>query len=158
MLKNLLITIVIGFAYFNGSLAWAQSKNSSDSVTVMNTMNDFLTSFINLEWEKFASHFREDATAFFPPSSKFPYRANNKSEIEKIFKAVFENAHKGKSQPPYLDIVPKEIRVQLLDSVAIVSFILEDPELIGRRTFILNKTKERWMIVHLHASGAMRTK
>jgi hypothetical protein len=37
--------------------------------------------------------------------------------------------------------------------MAIVTFILDDPDLLGRRTFVLEKTNDKWLIIHLHASG-----
>ena len=48
-------------------------------------------------------------------------------EIERIVENVFENARKGRTEPPYLDIRPKDIRVQTIQSVAPVTFHLHDP-------------------------------
>jgi hypothetical protein len=56
------------------------SKNA-DSIQVANTMREFINVFSNLEWDKFIEFFSDSATAFFPPSAKYPYRANNKMEI-----------------------------------------------------------------------------
>jgi len=124
-----------------------------DSVAVVETINQFVHAFSNLEWEKFTAFFADDATAFFPPSARFPYRANNKQEIEKIFKNVFEHAKENKTSPPYIIIEPKDVKIQMAGSVAIVSFILNDPGMLGRRTIVWKKENERWLIIHLHASG-----
>jgi ketosteroid isomerase-like protein len=132
------------------------SKDKADSLSVVQTMNGFLDAFTNLEWQKFSAYFAEEATAFFPPSSRFPFRANTKTEIETIFRKVFDNARKQKANAPYLDIQPKEMKIQLLGAVAIVTFLLDDPEFLGRRTLVLKKGVNDWKIVHLHASGAVR--
>jgi len=79
-----------------------QSNFYKDSVSVVETINNFVDAFTNLDWQKFTEFFSDDATAFFPPSAKFPFRANNKMEIESVFKKVFENARKQKAIPHIL--------------------------------------------------------
>jgi len=133
----------------------SQSVTESDSVAVQKTAEQFIQAFINLEWERFRSFFAADATAFFPPSAQFPRRANSKAEIENVFRVVFDGARKRKSGAPYLSIEPKELEVQMLGDVAIVTFHLEDPGMFGRRTMVLQKQGKQWLIVHLHASGVM---
>jgi ketosteroid isomerase-like protein len=131
---------------------------TADSTNVVKAIDKFIKAFAELNWKEFTYCFADDATAFFPPSAKFPYRANNKKEIENIFKVVFENARKQKSSPPYLDIKPKDLKIQRVDSVAIVTFLLNDPDLLGRRTIVFKKDKVDWLIVHLHASGVTPAK
>ena len=126
----------------------------ADSVNVMKAVDHFVEAFTTLNWIEFTKCFADEATAFFPPSSRFPYRANTKKEIEKIFAAVFDNARKQRSSPPYLDIHPRDVKIQLAGPVAIVTFLLDDPDLLGRRTLVLQKHNEDWLIIHLHASGA----
>jgi len=88
----------------------------------------------------------------------YAYRANGKNEIEVIFKNVFENAKKKQPAPPYLAIDPKDLKIQLAAPNAIVTFLLEDPDLLGRRSIILQKQADKWMIIHLHASGVAKSK
>ena len=131
----------------------AQSKTSgkADSVEVITTVNAFVDAFSNLSWKEFQQFFAKNATAFFPPSANHPGRAENGEEVLNIFSKVFESAKQhGRSK---IDIQPKEVRIQLLNNVAIVSFHLNDPDLFGRRTIILEKRNGKWLIVHLHASG-----
>jgi ketosteroid isomerase-like protein len=125
-----------------------------DSIQVTQTMAEFIDAFSNLKWDKFIAFFADDATAFFPPSANYPYRANNKIEIARIFKALFDTVKARKSSPPYLSIHPKDLRIQILNSMAIVTFTLDDPGMVGRRTIILEKRNDIWLIIHLHASGA----
>ena len=132
----------------------AQNQPSTDSAaTVRETTEEFLRAFVNLDWERFRSFFAADATVFFPPSANSPERSNNKLEVEAVFKTVFDNARKQKSNPPFLKIQPRDMRVQMLGDVAIVTFHLDDPDSTGRRTIVLRRQGRRWLIVHLHASG-----
>ena len=149
-----LTTLFSGWAFRSfGQEHNVQSILNSDSSSVAKTLDKFIKAFTTLNWSDFTECFADDVTAFFPPSAKFPYRANNKAEVNNIFRAVFENARKQKSEPPYLDIQPKDLKIQMLGPVAIVTFLLEDPDLLGRRTIVLKKDKLNWRIVHLHASG-----
>jgi len=151
--------LLIIFSCFSFSSFGQDQKNQStlnlDSIAVVETINGFIDAFTNLNWQKFTDYFSDSATAFFPPSAKFPSRANNKTEIEAVFKKVFDNARKQKSSPPFIVIEPKDLKIQIFDEVAIVTFVLNDPELFGRRTIVLKEDNDKWLIVHLHASGVM---
>ncbi|MDP4265558.1 MAG: nuclear transport factor 2 family protein [Bacteroidota bacterium] len=150
------------FIFLNSARVSGQNTShpvpDSDSLDVLKSTNEFLDAFRTLDWKRFSESFAEDATAFFPPSAKFPYRANNKKEIEDIFKKVFENARKQRSQPPYIDILPKDLKIQMIGDGAIVTFLLEDPDLLGRRTLVFKKNQGKWLIIHLHASGVITAK
>ncbi len=152
--NSCVLLLTLGLAALINIKGVAQTTtNESDSIEVSKTMTDFLQAFSNLQWNNFTHFFSDDATAFFPPSAKYPFRANNKEELEKIFKPFFEKVKKQKSAPPYLEIIPKDLKIQTFSSFAIVSFMLDDPGLFGRRTFVLHKQQGKWLIVHLHASG-----
>ncbi|MBS1564100.1 MAG: nuclear transport factor 2 family protein [Bacteroidetes bacterium] len=129
------------------------TQYQSDSLSVVQAVNHFVGVFTQLDWPAFSACFAEDATAFFPPSARHPERVDGKKDILKIFSGVFENARKQKATPPYLSIEPKELKMQLLGVVAIVTFMLDDPGMFGRRSIVLRKDNGRWLIVHLHASG-----
>ena len=152
MPKTLLSLIIL--LYCTRQTAYSQTNTSAeDSTQVLQSLNSFVDAFTRLDWNKFTSCFADDATAFFPPSAKFPARANNKPEILAVFKIVFENFHKIRSSPPYLTIDPIDLKIQVFGSVSIVTFLLNDPGLLGRRTIIFKKDSGKWLIVHLHASG-----
>ena len=127
------------------------NRSSKDSIAVTQTLNNFVNALSNLQIDKLREQFSEDATAFFPPSSKRMQRANNRKEIESTFSGFFDNLKKQSIS--HLDIHPVDLRIQWLGNVAIASFHLNDPEQFGRRTVVLQKLKERWRIVHLHASA-----
>jgi ketosteroid isomerase-like protein len=130
--------------------ALSQNKNSENEVR--QTLSEFLQAFDNLEWERFAGFFANDATLFQP--RKFPRRAENKTEIEAEFRQVFEIIRGNQSKPPYMDVQPRNLRIQMLTGdVAIATFHLDDrPGMLNRRTIVLQHFKPGWKIVHLHAS------
>lgn len=117
----------------------------------------FVENFSNLDWEKFRLAFSDDATVFFP-FAQFPRRATGRAEVEAIFKRFFDEARKGKAAPPYLNIEPKDMQIQVLGDAAVVTFHLGDDNTVGRRTLVFRKQKGRWLIAHLHASSLARPK
>jgi ketosteroid isomerase-like protein len=114
-------------------------------------LSEFINAFDNLNWEKFRNAFTDDATVFYP--REIAHRANGRTEVEENFKHVFEQIRAGRSKGPYMDIQPRELQMQVLGDVAIVTFHLDDrPGFINRRTLVLRKTAVGWKIAHLHAS------
>jgi ketosteroid isomerase-like protein len=139
-----LFLLISPFLVAQGDAEIAQSE-------VRDTLANFVLAFDNLDWDKFRLAFSDDATVFYPRG--FPQRANGRTEFEKAFKIVFDQIRKGKTRPPYMDIQPKDMRVQSFGTIAIVTFHLDDRiGFLNRRTIVLNQTKTGWRIVHLHAS------
>jgi ketosteroid isomerase-like protein len=143
---------IISLASFS---AFAQSKvksgDEADSQSVQKAAAAFINAFNNLEWEDFRNSFADDATVFFP--SNIAYRADGRAEIEAGFEIFFDEGRKGRSGPPYLNIKPKDIKIQVFREVAVMTFHLERQSALGRRTIIWRKQKGKWLIVHMHASG-----
>ncbi len=111
----------------------------------------FVQAFDDLDWKTFRLAFDDNATVFYPRA--FPERANGRAEFEKTFRTVFERIRNGKSAAPYMDIQPREMKIQLFGNVAIATFHLDDRAgFVNRRTIVLNKSETGWKIVHLHAS------
>ncbi len=138
---------------------FAQGKTTginAEEREVRKAADSFIEAFKNLDWERFRSFFAADATMFFPAGVL--RRADGKDEAEAGFKAVFEEARKRRSGPPYLNIQPKDLKVQTVGDVAVMTFHLEGQTAVGRRTIIWRKQKGKWLIVHLHASGVMLPK
>jgi ketosteroid isomerase-like protein len=127
------------------------STANSDSLAVQRAAAAFIDAFQNLDWVRFRRSFSDDATAFFPSQSN-PRRANARDEIEVAFTPFFEEGRKRQSNPPYFNIDPKDLNIQMLKDVAIVSFHIEGDHSVGRRTFVFQKRQGKWLIVHLHAS------
>ena len=153
-MKQHLVLLLIVCACALKGLGQSQSGTTPpDSAGVATTMTAFVDAFSNLKWEKFSGFFADDATAFFPPSARMPYRANNRQEVLNIFKKVFEHAQNENPSAPHIVIEPLDTMIQLVGTTAIVTFTLKDPNMLGRRTIVLRKDNDRWLIIHLHASG-----
>jgi ketosteroid isomerase-like protein len=129
----------------------AQTKSTREQEKVREALANFVVAFDNLNWETFRLAFSDDATVFYPRA--FPERANGRAEFEKTFKVVFDQIRGNKEKPPYMDLQPKDMRIQMFGNVAIATFHLDDRAgFVNRRTIVLNKTDDGWKIVHLHAS------
>lgn len=127
---------------------------TSDGIDgVVGTLQTFLTAFATLDWEPFRHCFADDATAFFPLVNH-PERAEGRDQIEQLFRGVFERARVSAiSGPPYLALQPGDLSIRRMGESALVTFHLHDPDVLCRRTLILQRLAEGWKIVHLHASN-----
>jgi ketosteroid isomerase-like protein len=117
----------------------------------------FVQAFANLDWETFRASFADNATVFHP--RQFSRRAEGRAGVEETFKQVFVRIKGDKASPPYLDLQPKDLQLQLAgDKVAIATFYLEDhPGFLNRRTIVLQKIRGEWKIIHIHASEVADT-
>jgi len=114
-------------------------------------LHDFIRAFDNLERDPFRGFFADDATVFYPRG--FTTRASGRLEFEANFRKVFEEIRAGRTQPPYMDLQPRDLHVQRYGDIAIATFHLDDrPGVLNRRTLVLRKVKGQWKIAHLHAS------
>ena len=128
----------------------------NDEVEVQKALSDFIQAFDNLDWDHFRAAFADDATVFYP--RQFPRRAKGRNEFEKFFKQVFDGIRAGGTQAPYMDIQPRDLELQLVGTVAIATFHLDDrPGFLNRRTIVLQKQPSGWKIIHLHASEVATT-
>jgi ketosteroid isomerase-like protein len=113
----------------------------------------------NLDWETFQTCFAEDVTLFNPeiPEVSKLERIDGKAAVEKSFRAVFEAARHQATGPPYLHIVPRDVRVQMSAGAAVVTFEFDrDGGSFGRRSLIFRKEPGGWRIIHIHASNVSR--
>jgi ketosteroid isomerase-like protein len=131
-------------------VCYADPADSAEA-EVHKTLSDFIQAFDNLEWGRFCAAFSDDATVFYP--REFPSRASGRQEYERTFQKVFDRIRAGRTQGPYMDIQPRDLRLQIAGNVAIVTFHLDDrPGFLSRRTIVLQKQPCGWKIIHLHAS------
>ena len=128
-----------------------QAKPDNAELQVREAPARFVQAFDDLDWETFRSAFDDNATVFYPRA--FPERANGRAEFERTFKTVFEQIRSGKAAAPYMNIQPRQLKIQVFGNVAIATFHLDDKVgFVNRRTVVLNKNETGWKIVHLHAS------
>jgi len=156
LLKSRILLIpAFCFSLITSTTLAQQHGNPSEEEVVKKTVAEFIQAFNNLDWERFRQYFADDATVFNPaiPEVTELHRLDGRERIETVFKGVFDEARKGKG-PPYLDIRPEELKVQMLMNAAIVTFHFKrGVSSFGRRTLVLEKRNGRWLIVHLHASN-----
>ncbi|ABF42598.1 hypothetical protein Acid345_3597 [Candidatus Koribacter versatilis Ellin345] len=115
----------------------------------------FVSSFDDLDWQRFRPFFADDATVFHPAAPNLK-RTDSRESFEQAWLGVFERIRKNsrKSAPPYMQLQPKDLRIQYLDKdVALVTFHLDDGEVFGRRTMVWQRQAGEWRIVHIHASN-----
>jgi ketosteroid isomerase-like protein len=118
---------------------------------VRETLSNFIQAFDNLDWEQFRGFFADEATVFYP--REVPGRATGREQIEAQFEKVFGQIRGNRSKPPYMDLQPRDLSIQMFGDVAVATFHLDDrPGVVNRRTIVLHKNAGCWKIVHIHAS------
>jgi ketosteroid isomerase-like protein len=144
-MKRALVLLIL-----SSCTTFAAATNPDDEVR--QALSQFVQAFDNLDWDRFVGFFSDDATMFQP--RRFGPRAENKLEIESQFRQVFQVIRGEQTKPPFMQISPRDLRVQMLGAeVAIVTFHLDDrPNVLNRRTIVWKRTKSGWKIVHIHAS------
>ena len=149
IMKTARIGFLIAFVTWT---ALAQARPEADpEIEVRRTLSDFIQAFDNLDWDRFRAAFADDATVFYPRA--FPRRADGRAEREQTFQQVFSQIRAGRTKGPYMDLQPRDLRIQIAGEVAIVTFHLEDRiGFVNRRTIVLQKAAGEWKIIHLHAS------
>lgn len=160
-MRFVLIIILATLSHSAQAQSRTQSKTpkaNPDSPAVQKAADDWIVAFNNLEWENFRNSFSDDATVFFP-FIQAPRRATGRAEVEALFKQFFDALRKRKPAPPYQNIQPKDVHIQMLDKdAAIFTFHLPGDEFFNRRTLVFQKQKGKWLIAHLHASVFVKPK
>jgi hypothetical protein len=124
----------------------------ADEAAVQKVVDGFIGSLNAADVNSFISFFAPDATLFFPLSS-LPVRLEDRQQIATAFGAFFEAVRRQHPEPPYMNMVPVGTKVQLLGTVAVVTFYLKGEDVVSRRTLVLQRRSGKWLIVHLHASS-----
>src|SRR5262245_43993903 len=122
---------------------------------VRQATDQFLRAFEDLDMQRFMQCFTEDANVFFPvPESpnRFDGREAIQRHFEQVFAAICQSS--ASSTPPFHHLVPEHLQVQLVgDTAAVVTFQMTNTERVARRTLVLQKRGDKWLIAHLHASN-----
>jgi ketosteroid isomerase-like protein len=130
----------------------SQPRQPPDEIRAF--LDRFIAAFDNLDWPAFIEMFDDDATIFYPSPPNAPIRATGRQQFEPVWRRVFQGIRGTRTTPPFMDLQPERLHVQLLTDIAIVTFELHDmPGLTGRRTLILHRHHGLWRIAHLHASN-----
>jgi uncharacterized protein (TIGR02246 family) len=115
----------------------------------------FLRAFENLDMPSFIRCFADDASVFFPtpePPTRFDGKQAIQAHFEQVFAAIRQSS--GSSNPPFHQLVPENLQIQSIgDKGVLVTFEMSNAARVARRTIILQKFADRWLITHLHASN-----
>ncbi len=119
-------------------------------------LEEFLSSFRNLELERFLSLWNDNPSVFHP-FAQAGKRLIGKEAVRAGWVALFEGVRESQLGPPYLDLDVRDVDIQPIGSnVAVVTFHLHLPEAVGRRTLVFELQPGGWQIAHLHASNVER--
>ena len=117
---------------------------------IQGLLMDFLYSFSKLDLDGMMACFEDDATSFFPISHHI-VMLDGKAEIRDAFENVISKVRAAGRKRIKLE--PEDVKIQDFGDTAIVTFHIRDADL-SRRTLVLRKKEEKWLIQHLHASNA----
>jgi ketosteroid isomerase-like protein len=117
---------------------------------IRQTLNGFFSAVESMQLDRIAPFFDEDAQ-MFSPLGAYPARLDGRAAIIAQFKAIAEAI---KQMPSPLKIDPQQLVVREFGDLALVTFHLNLPGPLHRRSFILRRTAGRWHIAHIHASAA----
>ncbi|MEO5798281.1 MAG: nuclear transport factor 2 family protein [Gemmatimonadales bacterium] len=112
----------------------------------------FMSALNRRDWEAFRGTFAPDITAIFerpgPPGVQQGRRA-----VETVFQNIFPRpGTPAAALPPAL--VPEGVVVQTFGDIAIVSFELQRPGQLARRTLVFHRIGRNWEVVHIHGSAS----
>ncbi len=138
----------------------SQSKAPEDLAGVRAAAERFLRALDDLDWEPFRTSWASEPTVFFPFGDT-PDRVIGRTAVETRWRRFFEEMRARRPGPPYLHLKPRDLRVERLGDVGLVTFVLDGLSAadgrqlpLQRRTLLFIWERETWKLVHLHASAA----
>ena len=142
------------------ALAGCATAGSPATPPPSSAVDAFVRAMENLDTEAMGAVFAEDATVFMP-FEEVPRRLVGRDEIRSVFGRFFEGARKPGAGPPYMKLNPVDVQTQQFGDTAIVTFHLgrvpdataTGPSSFSRRTFVMQRQGDRWVVRHLHASN-----
>jgi ketosteroid isomerase-like protein len=117
---------------------------------VEHTLNQFIKAFEKLNLEEMMGCFTEDATSFFPVHH-YPSKIVGKPQITARFEDVLRKINAAGVSRISLPI--RDLDVVMYGDTALATFHIMDNDL-SRRTIVLRRIDNEWLIAHLHASNA----
>jgi hypothetical protein len=151
MIRTISLFGVLFFFCLGNLSAQTKTINNNDSIDVVKKMHAFIDDFNNLNWDNFQSNLAETITVFL--DSDTLTLVQGKIGVEQIFKGLFDNVRSVVKGPPYLHIQPLNLTIQMLGETSIISFHMVRGKYIIRRSFVWQKFKSNWLIVHMHGSS-----
>jgi uncharacterized protein (TIGR02246 family) len=96
--------------------------------------------------------FAPDATAFLPFDGT-PVRLAGRDALAAALGPLFADLRRDAVGPEYMHLVARDVLVQPLGEVAVVTFDVGSGAVASRRTLVVRRAPSGWRIVHLHASN-----
>ena len=128
----------------------------------VSTVEEFVVALSHADLDALLSHVARDATVFAPLSSA-PRRVEGREDIAALFEPFFARILENAGGHVEMNLVPLDLKVQVLGDVAVVTFHLgqvpDEPLAesysFSRRTFVLRLAEGQWKIVHFHGSNVI---
>jgi len=147
------LTIIALSISLNSIPQFALTQSDDDVVQVQEALSSFLESFNNLDWDNFKTSFTDNASIF-----GFQWNSAGRKNLEESMFGAFPwvtDPSDRPGSPPYLNISPLDLAIEILGDTALVTFHLrrsQDPATLAQRTLLLVKQGNAWKIHHFHAS------
>jgi ketosteroid isomerase-like protein len=138
----------------------SQAKAPEDVAGVRTAAERFLRALDDLDWATFQTSWASEPTVFFPFGDTAD-RVTGRTAVEARWRLFFEETRARRPGPPYLHLKPRDLRVERLGDVGLVTFMLDGLSTadgrqlaLQRRTLLFVWERETWKLAHLHASAA----
>jgi hypothetical protein len=146
-----------------GSVAWgaaagpapataAAEPPTAGAAGVRQVVDAFVECLNTADIDAFSALLAPDATVFFP-LAPINGLLDGKAEVVKVFTIFFDSVHHDGGGPRYMELKPEGLKIQLYGATAVATFHFIGKAMYSRRTLVLHRQGEKWMIVHMHGSG-----
>lgn len=115
-------------------------------------LDAFLSALNHADIDALAPLFTPDATAFLPIDSS-PSELVGREAILDALNPLFQDLRQRGAGPEYMHLSARNIHVQEVGDVAVVSFDAGAGPVTSRRTLVLRTRPGGWRIIHFHGSN-----
>jgi ketosteroid isomerase-like protein len=137
----------------------AAARRDLEAVEAVTTQ--YLEALNTAELDALLAAFLPGATAFVPQPTA-PDRLEGLAGLRGVFEPFFARVRASGSGPRYMNLVARDVQINLLGDVAVVTFHLGElpppgsgAAMFSRRTLVVARDDDRWGILHLHASQVL---
>jgi hypothetical protein len=130
----------------------AAETSTAGAAGVRQVVDAFVECLNTADIDAFSALLAPDATVFFP-LAPINGLLDGKAEVVKVFTIFFDSVHHDGGGPRYMELKPEGLKIQLYGATAVATFHFTGKAMYSRRTLVLHREGEKWMIVHMHGSG-----
>ena len=113
--------------------------------------NTFLGALNRREWPAFQATLSDSITVIVD-AAEIAVRQDGRAAAEAVFRQLFPADLRTPTNPPP-PILPIGLRAQDFGDVVIVTFQIQNPGRLARRTIVLHRDTPGWRVVHIHGSS-----